>query len=232
MVWVLEHHSFNFRILSARLLRIGLCYFFSVLLVNDVFADDIDFSSPFALTPQPSVALVGSVESWKARAQQWYESNEIKAQRKQMRQMSRPLKRSCYYCHTRSFKGYVEEQYLISLQMMAISVEQDLTCEDCHQGRRKLTELGAKSLLQWRYAYLKKMDCSDCHLPKGKFKQLTVEGKKSTQGLLEVLSPLAKKLNLHPRITRTFLQQLESSGKAESLPYKSVTEPKAKTTLP
>lgn len=148
--------------------------------------------TPLALTPNEPAVLSGSLEYWQAKAQSWYRSTEPSAQRQQMREMSRPLKQSCYYCHTRRFKSYVEENYLISLQMMAISAEQDLSCADCHIGQKGLTELGAKSLIQWRWAFKQGRNCSECHQAQHKFKKLTAKGQASIQ---ELITALEKQLN-------------------------------------
>ena len=140
---------------------------------------------PSALTPKTSVLLKGDREEWRSRAVTWYHSDDLKSRRRQMREMSRPLKQPCYYCHKRSFKGYVEKRYMIGLQMMAVSAEQSVKCSDCHVGKRGLTRMGAISLIQWRYAAEKKMDCSDCHLPQQQFKSLNERGLRSKVELIE-----------------------------------------------
>ena len=164
---------------------------------------------PAALTPQTSVVLEGTEEIWRDRAHSWYLSTDKKERRKQMREMSRPLKQACYYCHSRNFKDYVKERFLISLQMMAISAEQGVSCADCHQGKRGLSTLGAKSLLQWRYSVEKQKDCSDCHQANGKFKILTKEGELARESIIQELPSLSKKLNIHPQVSDKFLEQLK-----------------------
>jgi nitrate/TMAO reductase-like tetraheme cytochrome c subunit len=186
------------------------------------WADDFD-QPPHALTPTSPAILEGSVDSWKKSAQTWYTSNEVVDKRRQMREMSRPLKRPCYYCHTRNFKAYVESTYLISLQMMAVSAEQGVKCKDCHQGQRGLTELGAKSLIQWRYAVEHHKKCSDCHAPNGRFKKLTSEGKASIKDLIKALTENDQHLNVPPKVTQTFLKQLiERMGEQSSQDSNSV----------
>ena len=165
---------------------------------------------PSAISPQPSVTLHGDVESWRHRAQAWYTSSETIDRRKQMREMSRPLKRPCYYCHTRNFKDYVESTYLISLQMMAVSAEQNVKCKDCHQGQRGLTDLGAKALIQWRYSVAKQKDCATCHEPQGQFKKLTVEGQASILSLIHELERGKYLKGIPQSVTIRFLEQLKN----------------------
>lgn len=172
------------------------------------YANPSPANIPKALSPEKSVVLNGSIETWHKRAEAWYTSSDVKQRRRQMREMSRPLKRSCYYCHTRNFKDYIEETYLISLQMMAISVEQDLSCKDCHIGQRALNTLGAKSLIQWRYTVNQNKDCTDCHEEKGKFKRLTDEGKKSIPTLIHFLQSQNTKLEVSNQVVDDFLKQL------------------------
>ncbi len=161
-----------------------------------------------ALSPVPSMILSGSVESWQQRAQAWYTSQDLKSQRRQMRDMSRPLKRPCYYCHTRNFKGYIDSTYLISLQMMAISAEQGLACKDCHIGQRALNTLGAKSLIQWRYSAKYKKDCRDCHQNQGQFKHLTPQGKESVDHLISDLQKQESVKEVSADVTKVFIEQL------------------------
>lgn len=182
------------------------------------WSDDFD-QPPYALTPTSPAILDGSVESWKQSAQTWYISSSLVDKRRQMREMSRPLKRPCYYCHTRNFKAYVESTYLISLQMMAVSAEQGVKCKDCHQGQRGLTELGAKSLIQWRYAVKHHKKCSDCHAPNGRFKKLTSEGKASIKDLIKALTENNQNLNVPPKVTQIFLKQLTERVDGQSSQY-------------
>jgi hypothetical protein len=126
--------------------------------------------------------------------------------------MSKPLKRSCYYCHQKSFKGYVEAQYLISLQMMAISAEQGLSCADCHLGRRGLTELGAQSLIQWRYSHEKGLDCSDCHQPKGRFRSLTPRGLEASSRVMSELEERGRTLGVSPEVITRWIARFESDN--------------------
>jgi nitrate/TMAO reductase-like tetraheme cytochrome c subunit len=159
--------------------RWSLCLALSGALAASSYLQVVDAQPrevPSALTPSETVTLTGTFEMWQKRAQAWYKHSDLVGRRREMRALSRPLKRPCYYCHKRSFKGYVESTYLISLQMMAISAEQDVTCADCHIGRRGLTVLGAKSLIQWRYAQENGLDCRDCHTPNGQFRTLTKQG--------------------------------------------------------
>lgn len=170
-------------------------------------ADDQEIL-PSAIAPRSTVTLKGPISSWRERASQWYKSDDLKSRRRQMRQMSKPLKRPCYYCHTRNFKDYIDSTYLISLQMMAISSEQDLKCADCHIGKRGLTVLGAKSLIQWRYAADQGRECSDCHQDKGHFKRLNERGERSREELISWLDQHGSKLKLPSQTISAFKQQL------------------------
>ena len=195
---------------SAKLTFVSVLYIFFcfVFSICPLHANPNSSTLPIALSPADSKVLYGSVEAWQKRAHTWYKSEDIKARRRQMREMSRPLKQACYYCHTRRFKGYVESTYLISLQMMAISAEQDVSCKDCHIGQRALNELGAKSLIQWRYAVEQQKDCTDCHEAKGKFKRLTVEGKKSISILINDLRSQEYTYEISSQVTKDFLDRL------------------------
>ncbi len=113
---------------------------------------------------------------WDARADAWFESEDPKARRKQMRQITKALKQSCFYCHTRGFKGYHENK-LISQQMMAMSAEHGVECKECHVGKKGLTELGETAQHMWRLVHEKKVFCDHCHVPQKRFQELTPEGK-------------------------------------------------------
>ena len=154
-----------------------------------------------AMAPSEGVLLVGEIEMWWQRALAWYTPSEpsqpitLKEKRAQMRPLSRALKRGCYGCHTKGFKGY-NDKGLISAQMMAISAEHKVACEACHVGARGLTKLGARSLVMWRYTYEQGLDCADCH-PKGaQFKELTSRGEKSKERVEEALKRIAHSLKL------------------------------------
>lgn len=192
------------------------------------YADPKLSTLPKALSPVVSKTLNGSVDDWRKRAAAWYNTDDIKSRRRQMRDMSRPLKQACYYCHTRNFKEYVESTYLISLQMMAISAEQGLACKDCHIGQRALNALGAKSLIQWRYAVEQQKDCADCHEPKGQFKRLTAEGKQSLAALMSDLQTSKKTYEVSSKVTKDFLNQLtnlKKKLKQESIEQEAFSSP-------
>ena len=163
-----------------------------------------------ALIPENGQVLGGTEAAWKDRAMAWYQSDQIKARRRQMREMSRPLKRSCYYCHTRDFKGYEQSTYLISLQVMAVSAEQNVACSDCHLGRRGLSELGAKSLIQWRFTVREGLDCRTCHAPGGKFKKLTERGEQSRQSLVKEVKLIGSSLGIHQTVVQRLADQILS----------------------
>ena len=87
------------------------------------------------------------VESdWHARAEKWFSSTDPKVRRKEMRAATKALKQSCFYCHTKGFKGYHDNK-LISQQMMAMSAEHDVSCADCHAGKRELSGSEEEGLL-------------------------------------------------------------------------------------
>ena len=113
---------------------------------------------------------------WHARAEKWFSSSDLKVRRKEMRAATKALKQSCFYCHTRGFKGYKDNK-LISQQMMAMSAEHDVTCADCHAGKRELTEMGETAQHMWRLVQKKKVFCEHCHTPHKRFAELTPEGK-------------------------------------------------------
>ena len=102
------------------------------------------FAAPAsALTPEKSALLSEAHPLWKVRAQAWYMGSDKALKRAQMREVSRTLKRGCFDCHNRGFKGY-NADYNITLQMMAVSAEHNLLCSDCHKGKRGLSQLGVK----------------------------------------------------------------------------------------
>lgn len=117
------------------------------------------------------------VESdWHARAEKWFSSTDPKVRRKEMRAATKALKQSCFYCHTKGFKGYHDNK-LISQQMMAMSAEHDVSCADCHAGKRELTEMGETAQHMWRLVQKKKVFCEHCHTPHKRFAELTPAGK-------------------------------------------------------
>lgn len=171
-----------------------------------------------ALAPSTTAHLTGELDLWRARAQAWYQSDDLKSRRSQMREMSRPLKQACYYCHTGGFKGYEDATYLISLQMMAITAEQGVKCVDCHLGRRGLTELGAKSLIQWRYAVKQDLDCRECHLSGGRFKRLTTKGEASRESLLPWVAQLGEEYHVSREVIKRLTRQLSSASSTDQVP--------------
>ena len=149
------------------------CYFiyllpfvFTLLTLYPLHAQEV-----YSFVPLPSPLLKGDHTWWHAEAQKWYKKDDISSKRLQMRDMTRALKRSCYYCHTRNFKDYTQVKE-ISLQMMAISHQHQITCADCHQGHKGLTLVGSKSLLMWRYSVTQEKQCQDCHQAQAQFKKL------------------------------------------------------------
>ena len=122
----------------------------------------------------------GADEDWQRRAGAWFKSDEQSARRRQMRQISRALKRPCSACHTRGFKGYTDPSLKrLTLQMMSLSAERGRGCADCHQGRRGLSALGEESRHCWRLAERRALFCESCHLPGPSFRKLTPLGGES-----------------------------------------------------
>ena len=116
------------------------------------------------------------VESdWRGRAMKWFKSDVLKERGKQMRMVSRALKKPCKYCHTKDFKGFTQNR-LITQQMMALSTEHGVECSDCHAGRGQLTEFGKKSQPMWRLVHSEKVFCDHCHTKQSKFEKLTPAG--------------------------------------------------------
>ena len=115
---------------------------------------------------------------WHARAQKWFRTDDKEGRKEQMKAAGRTLERPCKYCHTKDFSGFTENK-LITQEMMALSVENDVECGDCHAGRDLLTELGEKSGVMWEFAADQGAFCDRCHVPNTKFEKLTKNGVKS-----------------------------------------------------
>ncbi len=116
------------------------------------------------------------------RAQSWFESDDKKKRRLQMRQMTRALKQPCKYCHTAGFKGYTD-RYTVSLEMMALSAEHNLRCDDCHAGKTALTDTGEQAKKMKKVSLDLGVACTHCHVPSQKFKVLTSNGEQYAQTL-------------------------------------------------
>ncbi len=114
---------------------------------------------------------------WRARAMKWFESDDSKARRKEMRKATRALKQPCRYCHTPDFKGYTEKR-LISQQMMALSVEHGVECQDCHAGKDQYTEMGKTAQKMWSLSRKENLFCDGCHTQGTAFKSLTEHGRR------------------------------------------------------
>ena len=113
--------------------------------------------------------------SIQARAHAWFDSDNVKERRKQMRQMTRALKQPCKYCHTAGFKGYTD-RHRISLEMMVMSAEHDVQCGECHVGKKALTPLGLQAAKMIKVSQQLKVECNHCHVQQNKFKVLTPHG--------------------------------------------------------
>lgn len=132
------------------------------------------------------------------RAQAWFESDDKKKRRLQMRQMTRALKQPCKYCHTAGFKGYTD-RHTVSLEMMALSAEHDLRCDECHAGKKALTETGKQARKMKQVSQDLGVQCTHCHIPLQKFKLLTSEGEIYAQTVREKLK-INEKTRKHPII--------------------------------
>ena len=159
------------------------------------------------LSPEEPVMLTGGLERWRPEAVRWYTAEDEDQRRRQMREMTRALKRPCYYCHTRNFKEYTD-QHLISLQMMAISARYALKCSDCHLGQRGLSALGAQSLVMWRFSAKNEKTCADCHIKGHGFKELTPQGERSRERVAKEVAQIAPSLSLPPALMRDFVKQI------------------------
>jgi len=137
-------------------------------------------SEPSTPTPQaspkkPESTAVPIKSNWRERAMKWFTAGDVKGQRKEMRKATRALKKPCRHCHSRDFKSYTDKR-LIAQQMMALSVEHGVQCEDCHGGRDTMTEMGRKAVHMWKLAHDKGVFCEHCHVPAKKFGELTQAG--------------------------------------------------------
>ena len=127
--------------------------------------------------PAPKETTASPVQSdWRARAMVWFKSADEKGRRKEMRAATKALRKPCRYCHTPDFKGYTEKR-LISQQMMALSVENGVSCSDCHVGKKGLNETGKVAKKMWAWSIEKNLFCNDCHTASSQFKGLTPKGK-------------------------------------------------------
>lgn len=130
-----------------------------------------------AASEKPSLPVAVAGADWHARGEKWFKSADEESRKAQMKEASRALKRPCKYCHTEDFEGFTDKKE-IAQQMMALSAENDVTCEDCHDGRDKFTKMGEEAHHMWDLAHEKKVFCDDCHEPRTKFEKLTANGKK------------------------------------------------------
>ena len=116
-----------------------------------------------------------SIQSLKHRAAAWFKSTDPKARRIQMREMTRALKQPCRYCHSQDFRSYTDK-YLISLEMMAWSAEQNVRCSGCHVGKEKLSVLGEKAKTMMKISETEAKDCRNCHESGARYRKLTQAG--------------------------------------------------------
>ena len=153
--------------------------------------------------------LKGEKKQWQQRAQAWFTHPDAKSRRKQMRGLTRTLKVKCYTCHTKGFKGYVDEMYLISLQMLAISNEFQIECKQCHIGKKGLSHLGAISYVMWKYSVDQQKECNDCHQvdqSQPPFKALNTAGLKIKTNMIDTFGSYLSNLHFSPEIQRTLLK--------------------------
>lgn len=136
-------------------------------------------ATPDTATPATPEALPVDAD-WRARAMAWFTAADDAGRREEMRAITRALRQPCRYCHTPDFTGYTEKR-LVSQQMMALSAEHGLKCEDCHAGKTELTPLGLSSAPMWALAREKKTFCGTCHVKHARFEQLTEEGRRFEQ---------------------------------------------------
>lgn len=129
---------------------------------------------------QPTDRTVPVTADWKTRADAWFTTADVEGRREQMRTITRALRQACQYCHTPDFTAYTDK-LAVSRQMMALSAEHGVACEDCHGGRDSLTDLGQRSASMWSLAIEKQVFCESCHVPKSRFTTLTPEGERFRQ---------------------------------------------------
>ena len=142
-----------------------------------IFTSGLVVSGALAFSAQPySLASpIDALEQLRVRANSWFKSTDKKARRKQMRAMTRALKQPCKYCHTPAFTGYTD-RYMVSLQMMALSAENDVACKDCHRGKKELSAMGHISKRMQKISKQEGVSCRACHQEMSKFKSLTQRG--------------------------------------------------------
>ena len=117
-----------------------------------------------------------SIQSLKTRASAWFRSTDLKSRRIQMREMTKALKQPCRYCHSQDFQSYTDK-YLVSLEMMAWSAEQNVRCADCHLGKTQLSTLGEKSKTMMQIAETEGKDCQSCHEPGARYRKVNQAGR-------------------------------------------------------
>ena len=116
-----------------------------------------------------------TLQTLRARAHARFESTTSN-NATQMRQMTRALRQPCKYCHTSGFKGYTDK-HKVSLEMMALSAEHSIRCDDCHAGKTDLTDRGNKARQMMSLSKEMGVNCEHCHLPASQFKSLTPSGR-------------------------------------------------------
>lgn len=132
-------------------------------------------TGPAKLEPSGKTLPTEGID-WHARAEKWFDSPEPEARKKQMRTITRALRRPCKYCHTPDFDGYTDKK-LISQQMMALSKEHGVTCDECHAGRDGFTQLGRVAHRMWSLSVEKGVTCDHCHVTGARFERLTEAGR-------------------------------------------------------
>jgi hypothetical protein len=123
----------------------------------------------------PSKAL-NLQSDWQNRANAWFKGQNETEKRQEMRVMSKSIEYGCFDCHVKGFKGYLPNLE-IARQMMAISHENDVLCDDCHVGKLGLNEMGQKAKGMWDWSIELQKECKDCHETKQKFKVLREDAK-------------------------------------------------------
>jgi nitrate/TMAO reductase-like tetraheme cytochrome c subunit len=114
---------------------------------------------------------------WHERAGKWFDSDDKKARKEQMRAATRAIKQGCKYCHTQDFEGFTDKK-LIAQQMMWISKTFDTKCGDCHAGKDLFTPLGKRAHKMFALSVERGVTCDHCHSGEDHFKGLTPDGKK------------------------------------------------------
>jgi hypothetical protein len=164
--------EFSFRSIDLFCLPLFILYGLSAIL----YAQDQPKENKIKeIIQSPSKAL-RLQSDWQNRANAWFKGQNETEKRQEMRVLSKSIEYGCFDCHVKGFKGYLSNLE-IARQMMAISYENDVLCDDCHVGKLGLNEMGQKAKWMWDWSIELQKECKDCHESKQKFKVLREDAK-------------------------------------------------------